>query len=119
VRELAWDAIAPSTRQAVLGVLTGARALAAPGAVHFAAPAVVAARLSSHEGWRRIAVAGAANAFVSTALSRQRPEPRVVAAGAWWGEHEPAVDAPVPSVTWVAGLGLLAGAAAWAFFARP
>ncbi len=78
VRELAWDAIELSKRRAVLGVLTGARALTAPAAVHFAAPAVVTERLPHHEGWRRVPVHGASNVFVSTAASRRVSEPLVV-----------------------------------------
>lgn len=78
VRELPWDAIEEWRRLAVLRVLTGRIPLAAPAAVHFAAPAVVAAGLERHEDWRRVHVDGARNEFVSVAASRGAAEPVVI-----------------------------------------
>lgn len=77
VRELPWDAVEEWRRLAVLRVLTGRVPLAAPAAVHFAAPEVVAAGLERHTDWRRVPVEGARNEFVSVAASRGAAEPVV------------------------------------------
>ena len=80
VRELPWESIEPWRRTAVLRVLTGRAPLLAPAAVHSAAPEVVAERLERRDGWRRMPVEGARNAFVSTVASRRHGEPIVMGA---------------------------------------
>ncbi|MCA9607149.1 MAG: SGNH/GDSL hydrolase family protein [Myxococcales bacterium] len=86
IRELPWDSIEPWRREAVLRILTGNAPLTAPAAVHFAAPDVVARELARNEGWQRVPVPGARNAFVSTRVSRAAREP-VVAGGQRAGER--------------------------------
>lgn len=79
IRSLAWDAIEPWRRQAVLRLFTGRAALTAPGAVHFAERSLVESRLRTNPGWQIVPVPGGANVFVSVSGSRGR-EPRVIGA---------------------------------------
>lgn len=83
ITNMAWGDIPPVARKVALDVLSGRMGLSVPTAVHFAAPAVVNAKLGGTEatraGWR-IVPSTAANLFVSTTQSRRAQTVRVLPA---------------------------------------
>lgn len=80
IRSLAWDAIEPWRRYAVLRLFTGRAPLTARGAVHFAVRSLVEQGLARNPGWRVVSLPGAAGVFVSVLASRSRREPHVIGA---------------------------------------
>ena len=113
IRSLAWDAIDPVRRQAILRLFTGRAALSAHAAVHFAERSVVERRLREHPDWQLVPVAGALNVFVSAPQSRALREPRVIGADqAPPPERAPGVTSTLPTQGSSASTALIAGAAA-------
>ena len=118
IRSLAWDAIDPVRRQAILRLFTGRAALTAQTAVHFAERSLVERRLREHTDWQIVPVPGALNVFVSAPQSRSMREPRVLGADPWLAPPpSPGVAIALPARPASTSTAVIAGAAAAAIAA--